>query len=127
MMNGKRKQMWHAADLASALGAEASGRKRTVSFFFHLALGFLSIVPLGAADRVQLTGHVPAGLAQLQQIEQVSPSQQMTLAIGLPLRNRPALTNLLREIYNPASPQYRHFLTPQQFTEMFAPTEKDYQ
>ena len=38
-----------------------------------------------------------------------------------------ALTNLLGQIYGPASQNYRHFLTPGQFTEQFGPTPADYQ
>jgi subtilase family serine protease len=54
-------------------------------------------------------------------------TNRLNLAIGLPLRNPEELTNLLRQIYDPASPNYRHYLTPAQFTEQFGPTEKDYQ
>jgi len=43
------------------------------------------------------------------------------------MRNQADLTALLQELYDPASPNYRHFLTPQQFTEKFGPTEQDYQ
>jgi subtilase family serine protease len=56
------------------------------------------------------------------------PSEtNLNLAIGLPLRNREALTNLLEDLYNPASPNYRHYLTPEQFTERFGPTPEQYQ
>ena len=51
----------------------------------------------------------------------------MNLAIGLPLRNTEALTNLLEQVYDPASPNYHHYLTPEQFTQQFGPTEQDYQ
>ena len=34
---------------------------------------------------------------------------------------------MIEEIYDPASPNYRHYLTPEQFTEQFGPTEEDYQ
>src|SRR5262249_24793073 len=34
---------------------------------------------------------------------------------------------LLQQIYNPASSNYHHYLTTQQFTEKFGPTEHDYQ
>jgi subtilase family serine protease len=51
----------------------------------------------------------------------------MRLAIGLPLRNRPALTNLLRQLYDPSSPLYHKYLAPDQFTASFGPAEKDYQ
>ena len=50
----------------------------------------------------------------------------MKLAIGLPLRNKEGLTNLLQGIYDPASPDYHHYLTPAQFAERFGPTEQDY-
>jgi uncharacterized repeat protein (TIGR01451 family) len=54
-------------------------------------------------------------------------SQQLHLAIGLPLRNQGALNSLLQQIYDPTSPQYHHYLTTEQFTDMFGPTESDYQ
>jgi uncharacterized repeat protein (TIGR03803 family) len=54
-------------------------------------------------------------------------TKRLELAIGLPLRNRELLTNLLEELYNPASANFRKFLTPQQFAERFGPTEQDYQ
>jgi hypothetical protein len=34
---------------------------------------------------------------------------------------------LLRQIYDPASPNYHHYLTPAEFTAQFGPTEVDYQ
>ena len=37
------------------------------------------------------------------------------------------MNSLLQQIYDPASPHYRHYLTPEQFTEEFGPSEQDYQ
>ena len=51
----------------------------------------------------------------------------MRLAVGLPLRNQPELENLLQQIADPTSPNFRQYLTPQQFAERFGPTEEDYQ
>jgi subtilase family serine protease len=51
----------------------------------------------------------------------------MDLAIGLPLRNREALTTLLAQLYDPASTNFHRFLTPEQFTAQFGPTTNDYQ
>src|SRR5208283_3892813 len=48
-------------------------------------------------------------------------------AIGLQLRNQAALTDLIQQLYDPASPNYHQYLTPEQFTEQFGPTEQDYQ
>src|SRR5204862_5824763 len=53
--------------------------------------------------------------------------QRLSLIIGLPLRNRENLTNLLALLYDPLSPNFHQFLTPEQFAEQFSPTEKDYQ
>ncbi|HEX4644529.1 MAG TPA: protease pro-enzyme activation domain-containing protein, partial [Verrucomicrobiae bacterium] len=93
-----------------------------------LALFFLTIASGAAAEREFLhPGHVPAAVARLQPVDRLPGAMQLDLAIGLPLRNRKALTNLLQQIYDPASPSYHHYLTPEQFTEMFGPTEQEYQ
>ncbi len=80
-----------------------------------------------AAVTQKLYGHVPAVVAQLQPVGSLSGSERLHLAIGLPLRNQTMLTELLQRIYNPASPDYHHYLTPEQFAKMFGPTEQDYQ
>lgn len=54
-------------------------------------------------------------------------TQQMNLAIVLPLRNQDQLKTLLGQLYDPSSPNYRHFLTVEQFTDQFGPTAEDYQ
>ena len=53
--------------------------------------------------------------------------QQLPLSIVLPLRNQAALKSLLGRLYDPTSPDYRHFLTVSQFTDQFGPTAEDYQ
>ncbi len=65
--------------------------------------------------------------SHLQPVGELSGLTNLYLAVGLPLRNTEELTTLLQQIYDPSSPQYRHYLTPEQFTEMFGPTEEDYQ
>jgi subtilase family serine protease len=55
------------------------------------------------------------------------PTQRLSLAIGLPLRNQEELDALLQQLYDPASPNFHHYLTPEQFTARFGPTENDYQ
>ena len=74
-----------------------------------------------------LPGHVLPALARLQPVNRLASTNRLKLTIGLPLRNRPALTNLLQQLYDPASAQFRHYLTPDQFTKRFGPTEQDYQ
>jgi len=94
-----------------------------------LPLFTFSVTPVQAAERQVLPGHIPPAVAglHLQPTGVLPTSQRLKLAIGLPLRNNEALTNSLQQIYDPASPNYHHYLTPAQFTEQFGPTEQDYQ
>ncbi len=81
-----------------------------------------------AADRQVLRGHVPPAVAKLnlQPVGRLPATNRLYLAIGLPLRNTNALNKLLQDMYDPANPQFRHYLTPAQFTEKFGPTQWDY-
>ncbi len=40
---------------------------------------------------------------------------------------RQGLDNFLKEVYDPSSPSFRQFLTVEQFTERFGPTQADYE
>jgi hypothetical protein len=91
------------------------------------ALAMILASPAQGAAIQKLRGHVPALSAGLQPAGRLPATNRLHLAISLPLRNREALTNLLHDIYNPASPNFRHYLTPQEFTARFGPTEKDFQ
>ena len=79
---------------------------------FLAAMGavLLYTSPDALAQRQMLHGHVPAATATLQAIGGLGGSRRMDLVIGLPLRNKEALTNLLRELYDPASPNFRQVL-----------------
>src|SRR5262245_29082099 len=74
---------------------------------------------LSQNSRQTLPGHVPEVVKNLQPVNRLPGSKHMNLAIGLPLRNQEELTNLLQQIYDPASPNFRRYLTPEQFTQMF--------
>lgn len=88
-------------------------------------IGF-SQLTLHAAQMRALHGHVPAVIANLAPIGRLPGSQRLDLAVGLPLRNREELANLLDRLYDPGSAQYHQYLTPEQFTELFGPTAGDY-
>ncbi len=102
-----------------------------------LAIG-LGIVLSGAAvfssfaadaNNLAVSGNVPAVVANGRaQLNGAVPSDEVIhFSIALPLRNRSALTNLIDQIYDRNSANYRHYLTPAQFTEHFGPSEDDYQ
>jgi len=81
----------------------------------------------GAAGRQLLHGHMRKAFASTPLLGDVPVAQQLRLSIGLPLRNQQELSNLLKEIYDPKSAQYRKFHTPEEFAEQFGPTREDYQ
>ena len=85
--------------------------------------------PAWAAEKQVLSGHIPTVVSKLnlQPVGRLPSTNTLHLAIGLPLRNKEKLSALLQQLYDPASPNYRRYLTPEQFTEMFGPTEQDYQ
>jgi subtilase family serine protease len=87
------------------------------------------VLATGAAaqERRILTGHVPAEAHASAAISRLPATSSLNLAIGLPVRDQSGLTQLVQEVSDPASPNYRHYLTPEQFTERFGPTEADYQ
>jgi hypothetical protein len=82
---------------------------------------------VGAAERQVLSSHVPVAVAHLQPLQRLPGTNVLLLAIGLPLRNQEALARLIEQLYDPASPQYRRYLTPEQFTARFGPSQEDYQ
>jgi len=50
----------------------------------------------------------------------------MHIDMVLPLRDRAGLQTLLKQVYDPLSANYRQYLTVQEFTDMFGPTQQDY-
>src|SRR5690242_12357595 len=92
-----------------------------------VALSFVLLRPAWAVERQTLKGHIPAAAAHLQPIGRLPGVTPLNLVIALPLRNQGALSNVLEELYNPASSQYRHYMTPEQFAEKFGPAKADYE
>ena len=104
-------------------------RKTLLTIGLGLALSGVTTFfsPAANAGPVMWHGHVPAVVSGLQPQGRLSATKDLNLAIGLPLRNAETLANLLQQLYDPASPNFHHYLTPEQFTAQFAPTEQDYQ
>ncbi len=105
------------------------------SFIQHAVLALVMTIVLGSsifgislmaratADQsVPVKGQDVPLIKSAHVLGAASVQQQVDLSIGLQMRNQPELAGLLTALYNPRSPQYHHFLTPQQFTAEFAPT-----
>lgn len=74
-----------------------------------------------------LSGHVPSVISAMASIGTLPATNVLHLAIGLPVRDQARLDALVQSISDPASPNYRHYLLPAEFTEQFGPTVSDYQ
>jgi len=86
-----------------------------------------AVCPVSGAGRTQLPGQMPSVVTQLQAQGRLPATNVLQLALGLPLRNQSGLNQLLADLYNPVSPSYHKFLSSQEFTARFGPTEADYQ
>ncbi len=94
---------------------------------FSAGLGFLLICALSAAAQQPfiLHGHRPPEIARARPSGYLAETN-LPLTIGLPLRHTDELGALLARIYDPASPDYGHYLTPEEFTARFGPTQEQY-
>ena len=99
-------------------------KSRTFRVFTVLGLLWvLGICPVSGAGWKTLRGHVPAMTSRLAATGRLSATNQLRLAIGVPLHDAAALENFLAQVYDPASPNFRKYLTPEEFTTRFGPTE----
>jgi len=92
-----------------------------------MACGLLAATSAPAEPGRTLHGHVPEVVGRLRALADLAGQTNLQLAVGLSLRNKTSLTNLLEDLYNPASPQFHRYLTTEQFTEQFGPSVEDYQ
>jgi hypothetical protein len=101
--------------------------------FFKIGLSLLALAGIAWPSRGDvmglktLHGHVPAVVARLAKTGEVAATNDLHLAIGLQLRNEAALNDLLAQVSDPASSNYGHYLSADEFAGQFAPSEADYQ
>jgi subtilase family serine protease len=97
--------------------------------------GILAIVALVSAATVvcraeqpTLTRHTRDVVAngQAAAVGHLPAAQSMRLVLALPLRDEAGLEEFLRDVNDSTSPNYHHFLTVEQFTARFGPTQDDY-
>jgi len=101
---------------------------RKTGFFLLAAAAFASIATIVSQAQYVSTHHlreeVRSGTAQ--PTGHLQSTQILSLDIVLPLRDQAALESFIEDVYNPASSSYRQFLTPQEFTARFGPTQQEY-
>jgi len=89
---------------------------------------FLLFATPGRAQQSLLTHHVREAVlnGHAKLIGDLPATQIMQLDLVLPLSDQAGLDSFLSELYDPASPSYRHFLTVQEFTARFGPSQANY-
>lgn len=108
-------------------GSTGRAGSSIVAIASWIVILLISAAAMQGASRQFLSGHVPAAVGESKAVGELPASKEMQLAIGLPLRNEAELETFLKELADPASPNYRHYLTPDQFAERFGPSKDDYE
>ena len=95
-----------------------------------LTAAFSGVMALAGAARAEgvHTHHVHPAVqgGEAQMVGNPSPAQLMRLDIVLPVHDRAGLQALAASVADPDSPLFRHYISPAEFTERFAPTQADY-
>lgn len=73
-----------------------------------------------------LPQHTHQIVSRLTPVGRMASTNRLRLAVGLPLRNQADLEKFLNSVADPGDPNYRHYLTSEQFADRFGPTEQDY-
>ncbi len=81
-----------------------------------------------AQTQPALTRHVRDVVSdgQAHLVGRLPATQSMHFDIVLPLRDRAGLQSFLQAAYDPSTPFYSQFLTPQEFTTRFGPSQEDW-
>jgi subtilase family serine protease len=100
----------------------------TQAAFVCAAVLLLFTIPGQAQPQSLLTRHVRDAVAngQAQLTGKLPATQTLLFDIVLPLRDRAGLQNFVQEVQDPASPFYHKFLTPQEVTARFGPSQQDW-
>jgi kumamolisin len=88
----------------------------------------LFIINTQAKAQGVLTRHLRQEVAtgEAASLGRLPANQSLKLNIALPLRNQAELDQLLQKLYDPQGPLFHKFLSVEEFTERFGPTEEDY-
>ncbi len=81
-----------------------------------------------AQQTALLTPQVPdiVSNGQAVAVGALASSSTLQLALHFPVRNQAQLDRLLQQIYDPSSPNYGHYLSVEEYTAQFGPTQADY-
>ena len=103
-------------------------RRFSVAAVTIFAILFFANLLWAAQPQLMLTSHVPAAVAngKAQLLGHLPADQVLRFDIVIPLRDQPGLELFLQDLYNPSSPFYHLFVTPDEFTQRFGPSQEDW-
>jgi subtilase family serine protease len=88
---------------------------------------FCSLTALApAAGRQDLKCYNVPKEARLYPLGLMNPDTILRLAIQMPVRDQSQLDQLTQGISDPKSPEYKHYLSPQEFAQRFGSTQANY-
>ena len=91
-----------------------------------LAVSIAATRPAIASDAATiLEGNHPDEAADIAGQTNAAPSTPLEMRLTMALRNPAELTRLLADQQDPASPDYHRWLTPDEFTARFGPSDAD--
>lgn len=98
------------------------------SGLLFLGIALVSIVSMDSQAQYTSTHHVRETIRNggAQTVGRLPANQVMQLDIVLKLRDPEGLKSFLDALYDPNSGIYHQYLTPQEFTERFGPSQHDY-
>jgi subtilase family serine protease len=99
----------------------------SILFLLAALLAMVPSMPCQAQSQSLPTRHVreSAVNGQAPLVGRLPATQVMHLVFALPLRHQAELGNLIAKLYDRSDPSYRHFLTVEEFTAQFGPSEED--
>jgi subtilase family serine protease len=108
---------------------DSTGKQLTkgiCSLSFAIALSFGATSAAQAAQF--MTHHVRSAVSQAtaQEVGTLPASKLMAIDVVLPVRDQASLDDFVAHVTNPMSLQYRLYVTPQEFTARFGPSQSDY-
>jgi subtilase family serine protease len=80
-------------------------------------------VAANAAPTTKIQGRAPAAVPA-HKGNPTPPAELIEFDVGVNLSDQPGAEALAKEVTDPTSPSYRHFLTPKQWERLFSPTAK---
>lgn len=103
-------------------------RKLSVFLLTIVAMVAGAVVVCQAQPQSLLTRHVRDVTlnGQAPSVGRLPATQSMRIDIVLPVRDQAGLDKFLQQLYDPSNLLYRHFLTVEQFTERFGPSQENY-